>query len=94
VGVHVEGDRRILSRATQCQHAELRIKDHTRRRIEHLERLRAVPGVLFKIALIVGAELGHVPPELGNAFGADHVVGRRRPLLRNLSQVGPPSERQ
>ena len=74
--------------------AEIRIERHARRRIEHGLGFAGLRRVLVEISP-VAARIGvHVRAEHGQALGADDVVWRDRPLLRQRAQVRALGERQ
>ncbi len=89
-GVLVElfHDRRVLRRAAGGDEAELGVEHHARRRIEHGLLLLRLGRVALEVVPILRGIGGDVAPEHRHGLGADHMVGRRRALLRQPLDVG------
>src|SRR5205823_1575186 len=64
VRVDVEGNVGLARAGTSCHHPEIWVEDHARRRIEHLQRLLALGGVLGEVALVVRSETADIAAEL------------------------------
>ena len=87
VFVQLGDDGRVLGAAPGCGQTKVRRQDHARRRIEHGLRLLGVRRMFVEIRL-VAARIGvHVLAQHGHALGADDMVGRDRPLLRQRLHI-------
>ncbi len=70
------------------------IEDHARRGIEHLLGLPRAGRVALEVARVLRGVALHVAPDHRHALGADDVVGRGGPLLRDRGEVVAARERE
>ena len=81
-------DRGVLRRAARRGQSECGIERHARRRIEHGFLFLGMRRIALEVGAIARRVLCDVAADHRQRLGADDVVGRGRPLLRNPADLG------
>ncbi len=92
VVVDVGSDPGRPRRVSGRQHADGRVEDDARRRIQHLQPGRSGAGEAGEVRSVLGGVRRHVGTDQRNALRPDDVVGGQRTAPGEIAEVGPRHE--